>query len=837
MPTSSSAIRTSITACLLVLIVLGTTQATAAVATFASSSTSLSTSQYGDAVMADNPAAYWRLGEASGAAAADEKGANAGTYLGGVGLGQPGALTGEANTSASFDGVDDYVNVPNSASLNATSGVTVEAWVKRTKSGVWQNVVAKSGSGAAAAQNYALWINTANKPVLYFGNGSASGSVTAPAAIDTNWHHLVATYDNANAKIYVDGVLKATAASNVPLTANTQVLTIGRSVDGLRVFGGLIDEVAVYTSVLSLSSIQAHYNVGTSPDTTPPAVSLTAPANGATTGATPTFSGAAGTAPGDSSTITVNLYSGSDPSGTLVQTLTTTHSGGSWSVPASAELPDGTYTARAEQLDGASNLGLSAPSTFTTSTADIVPPAVSLTAPANGATTGPTPTFSGAAGTAPGDSSTITVNVYSGSDPSGTLEQTLTTTQSSGSWSVPASAELPDGTYTARAEQLDDASNLGLSTPSTFTVTTADITPPAVSLTEPANGASTGPTPTFSGAAGTAPGDSSAITVKVYSGSAPSGTLVQTLTTTQSGGSWSVAAISALVAGTYTAQAEQLDGNSNLGQSSANTFSVSSPYRAAVMADNPAAYWRLGEASGATAVDEKGANAGTYLGGVGLGQPGALQTGTNTSASFDGVDDYVSVPNSGSLGATSGVTVEAWVKRTKSGVWQNVVAKSGSGGAAAQNYALWINTANKPVLYFGNGGNNSGSVTAPAAIDTNWHHLVATYDEANAKIYVDGVLKVTAASNVSLTANTQVLTIGRSVDGLRIFGGLIDEVAVYTSALSLSSIQAHYSAAASFDTTPPAITLTAPDNGATTAPTPTFSGAAGPRPATRARSW
>ena len=321
---------------------------------------------YRDAVMADNPAAYWRLGEASGATAVDEKGANAGTYLGGVTKGQPGALTGEANTSASFDGVDDYVSVPHSGSLSATSGVTVEAWVKRTKSGVWQNVVAKSGSGTAAAQNYALWINTANRPVLYFGNGSSSGSVTAPAAIDTNWHHLVATYDEANAKIYVDGVLKATAASNVPLTANTQALTIGRSVDGLRVFGGLIDEVAVYTSALSLSSIQAHYQSANTLDSTAPVVVLSTPGDGtATLDAKPHFAGGAEVTASASPTVTVKIYDGSSATGTPIQTRTTTIFGsGGWSVDASPALALGTYTAQAEQADLGANVGKSAPATF-----------------------------------------------------------------------------------------------------------------------------------------------------------------------------------------------------------------------------------------------------------------------------------------------------------------------------------------------------------------------------------------------------------------------------------------------------------------------------------------
>ncbi len=105
---------------------------------------------------------------------------------------------------------------------------------------------------------------------------------------------------------------------------------------------------------------------------------------------------------------------------------------------------------------------------------------------------------------------------------------------------------------------------------------TVDATGPTVTLTGPANGSTiTNQTkPTFSGAAGTGPGDSSTVTVKVYSGSSVSGSPVQTLSPSVSGGSWSVSASSALADGTYTAQAEQSDSAGNTGKSSANTFTV-----------------------------------------------------------------------------------------------------------------------------------------------------------------------------------------------------------------------------------------------------------------------
>jgi hypothetical protein len=107
-------------------------------------------------------------------------------------------------------------------------------------------------------------------------------------------------------------------------------------------------------------------------------------------------------------------------------------------------------------------------------------------------------------------------------------------------------------------------------------VTTADLTPPTVTLTKPANGSTVGSaTPSFAGVAGSASGDSAAVTVKVYSGSGASGTPLETLSASrQADNSYSVAAAPALAAGTYTAQAQQSDAAGNTGFSSANTFTV-----------------------------------------------------------------------------------------------------------------------------------------------------------------------------------------------------------------------------------------------------------------------
>ncbi len=534
---------------------------------------------YRDEVISDNPAAYWRLGEASGTVAANEIAANTGTYTGGVLVGQQSALSGDTNTAATFDGVNDHIVVPQSTTLDATAGVTVELWAKRTKNASWQVLVGKPGNGQSQLENYAIWFDSSNRLQAYFGNGTTHVSAAWGTAVDTGWHHIAATYDNAVARLYVDGVQRAQTSSTVQLTPSANALNIGRSNDGSYFFGGSLDDVAVYRTVLSATRIQAHFAAASTPtvDTTAPLLTLTQPVGGSTTAsATPAVSGVAGTASGDSTSVTVRLYAGSSATGAPVQTLSATRAGGgAYSVTATT-LANGVYTAQAEQADTAGNVGRSGAATFTVAvgSGDVTAPVVSLTQPANGSsTTATTPTFSGVAGTLIGDSTAVTVRLYAGATATGPPVQSLTATRSIvGAYSVPASPALANGTYTARAEQLDDSGNVGQSASTSFTV---DTVAPAVTLTQPAAAATVGTAPTLAGVAGTATGDSATVTVLVYSGSTTTGTLVRTLSATrQTGGAYSVAATPALAGGTYTARAQQSDQASNGGQSAATTFTV-----------------------------------------------------------------------------------------------------------------------------------------------------------------------------------------------------------------------------------------------------------------------
>jgi Concanavalin A-like lectin/glucanases superfamily/Bacterial Ig-like domain len=353
-----------------------------------------------------------------------------------------------------------------------------------------------------------------------------------------------------------------------------------------------------------------------------------------------------------------------------------------------------------------------------------------------------------------------------------------------------------------------------------------DVTPPAVTLVQPASGShTTDTTPQLSGAAGVASGDIASVSVSVYAGTTVTATPVQTVTTSASAGAWTVDAAPALPVGTYTAQARQSDSAGNLGQSAASTFTIDAPpptgYAATVLGDEATAYWRLNETGAmATAVDQRGTSPGAYRGGVLLAQQGAL-AGTDTAVSLDGVNDTVRVLDTPALNSAGALSFEAWVKPSalpastasiarKEGQLQLRLMSTGSVRAR-----LW--KAANPIEI---------ATPAGALIAGVWQHVAVTFDGAAARLYVDGALSASGAIAAPIDLTTNALTLGSSVESYDWFAGALDEVALYGKALTPERVQAH--AAAVADTTAPQVTLTAPVAGSTTTDaTPALAGGAG----------
>jgi hypothetical protein len=202
-------------------------------------------------------------------------------------------------------------------------------------------------------------------------------------------------------------------------------------------------------------------------DTTAPAVTLTAPAEGATVSGTYTMTATASDNVGVSR---VEFF----VDGVLKCTDTTSPYSCVWDTTTS---PNGAHTASARAVDAAGNTA-SDSNNVTVSNTDTTPPAVTLTAPAEGATVSGTYTMTATASDNVGVSR---VEFFV----DGVLKCTDTTSPYSCVWDTTTS---PNGAHTASARAVDAAGNTA-SDPNNVTVGNGDTAPPSVQFTNPANGA------------------------------------------------------------------------------------------------------------------------------------------------------------------------------------------------------------------------------------------------------------------------------------------------------------------------------------------------------------
>ncbi|MFZ4058434.1 MAG: LamG-like jellyroll fold domain-containing protein [Ferruginibacter sp.] len=155
-----------------------------------------------------------------------------------------------------LNGTTDYATAPGSVILNLNQ-FSLGAYVKTTDaSGNYKNIVWKDVDGSNA--NYALYITNTNKAQITFQRNPISGiapNATGTTTItDGNWHYLVGTYDGANLKIYVDGVLEATTADASPVMTGANPLYLGTSA-GFNKYNGSMDEISVWNTALAPAQI------------------------------------------------------------------------------------------------------------------------------------------------------------------------------------------------------------------------------------------------------------------------------------------------------------------------------------------------------------------------------------------------------------------------------------------------------------------------------------------------------------------------------------------------------------------------------------------------------
>ena len=178
--------------------------------------------------------------------------------------------TGRFGNALSFNGAGARVTVPDSASLDLTSAMTLEAWVFPTVGGGWRDVIYKGPDDIYFLESSA----DSGAPAT---GGTFASPIYGSSALPLNvWSHLAATYDGATLRLFVGGVQVSSRAVLAPIATSTGALTIGGDALYGQHFAGRIDEVRVYGRALSASEIQTDMTtpVGGAgpPDTQAPSV-------------------------------------------------------------------------------------------------------------------------------------------------------------------------------------------------------------------------------------------------------------------------------------------------------------------------------------------------------------------------------------------------------------------------------------------------------------------------------------------------------------------------------------------------------------------------------------
>jgi hypothetical protein len=162
-----------------------------------------------------------------------------------------------------FDGVDDYVDVPDNDSLDFGAGTdfSISVWFKGVASHTNQNILSKGDAGFS--DQWALRDNW-DADTIIFRNNNVELLSTGGGCFNGNWHHIAVTVDrDGNSKIFKNGNEEDSVASSVWGTfVNTNLLNIGKRPPNNEFFDGSIDNIRIYNTALSSDEISDLYGTG-----------------------------------------------------------------------------------------------------------------------------------------------------------------------------------------------------------------------------------------------------------------------------------------------------------------------------------------------------------------------------------------------------------------------------------------------------------------------------------------------------------------------------------------------------------------------------------------------
>lgn len=173
--------------------------------------------------------------------------------------------TGKFGNALSFNGVNNYINILHSSSLNlSNTNMVICVWVKI--SAYAYSIIVNKGTNGGVNDGYILFLDGSGKINFASRYSGESGWVTGLVSVPLNeWIFIVGLRNNTLISVYYNTVFDNSGVASGLIPVNTQNIHIGFwSAYGLYTVG-LYDDIRIYNHALSLDEISNIYNLGVLP--------------------------------------------------------------------------------------------------------------------------------------------------------------------------------------------------------------------------------------------------------------------------------------------------------------------------------------------------------------------------------------------------------------------------------------------------------------------------------------------------------------------------------------------------------------------------------------------
>lgn len=221
---------------------------------------------YRDAVLADGPIAYWRMGNVdNGVSIRNEVDGGTALILQNIDdmtTGAPGALSSDPDPSILFHGKNGHAIASDATRFQFLTPevFTIELWARSTAPDAggeeYPTLFSTSEGFDQGTNGYLLYgVQTTKRAQYNYG----PSTLTALTTMGTGWRHYAVTFDGTKSTLFIDGAMNVTKTADAGSAARVVRFAVGSNPAYGRYFSGAIDEVAIYDKALPFDRIAVHF--------------------------------------------------------------------------------------------------------------------------------------------------------------------------------------------------------------------------------------------------------------------------------------------------------------------------------------------------------------------------------------------------------------------------------------------------------------------------------------------------------------------------------------------------------------------------------------------------